>query len=213
MIFESEVEYTRALLAIGSFSDATHSMSSPSTTKVTELLLAWRKGEASALNELTPLVYHELHRLAAHYLRNERQGHVLQTSGLVNEAFLRLIDQQMDWKNRAHFFGVAAHLMRQVLVDYARTRQAAKRGGEEIHVALDEALDKADAQQLDLLALDDALKSLAQFDPRQSRIVELRYFGGLTIQETAEVLDLSESTIEREWNFARTWLRRELLKP
>ncbi len=185
-------------------------MSIPSSVNVTQLLLAWRNGEATALDELTPLVYDELHKLAGAYLRHERRGHTLQTSGLVNEAFVRLIDQQVDWQNRAHFFGIAAQMMRRILVDYARARQAAKRGGEEIHVGLDEALDEAEAQSAELVALDDALSSLAQFDPRQSRIVELRYFGGLTIQEAAEVMGLSDSTIEREWNTARLWLRREM---
>ncbi|NOT60510.1 MAG: sigma-70 family RNA polymerase sigma factor [Acidobacteria bacterium] len=185
-------------------------MSVPSSVHVTELLLAWRNGEAAALDELTPLVYDELHKLAGAYLRRERRGHTLQTSGLVNEAFVRLIGQQIDWQNRAHFFGIAAQMMRRILVDYARARQTDKRGGAEIHVALDEALDEAEAQDADLVALDDALLSLAQFDPRQSRIVELRYFGGLTIQEVAEVMSLSDSTIEREWNTARLWLRREL---
>ena len=187
-------------------------MSVPSSLHVTELLLAWRNGEAAALDELTPLVYGELHKLAGAYLRRERRGHTLQTSGLVNEAFVRLIGQQVDWQNRAHFFGIAAQMMRRILVDYARARQAAKRGGDEIHVALDEALDEAEAQRAELVVLDDALSSLAQFDPRQSHIVELRYFGGLTIQETAEVMKLSDSTIEREWNIARLWLRREMTK-
>ena len=187
-------------------------MSPPAPIQVTQLLLAWRNGDAAALNELTPLVYDELHRLAGAYLRRERRGHTLQTSGLVNEAFVRLIGQRADWQNRAHFFGIAAQLMRRILVDYARNRQATKRGGNELHLALDEALDEAEAQHADLVALDDALSSLAKFDPRQSRIVELRYFGGLTIQEVAEVLSLSDSTIEREWNIARAWLQRELTR-
>lgn len=187
-------------------------MSLPPSASVTQLLRAWRNGESAALDELTPLVYDELHRLAGAYLRHERKGHTLQTSGLVNEAFLRLIDQTVDWQNRAHFFGIAASMMRRILVDYARTRRAQKRGGDEIHCALDEALDEAEAQDADVIALHDALLSLEQFDPRQSRIVELRYFAGLTIQEVAEVMQLSDSTIEREWNTARLWLKRELHK-
>ena len=187
-------------------------MSAPSSAHVTQLLLAWRNGEPAALDELTPLVYNELHKIAAAYLRRERQGHTLQTSGLVNEAFMRLVDQRLDWQNRAHFFGIAAQLMRRILVDYARARQTEKRGGDQVHFALDEALDEAESQNADLVALDDALQSLAKFDPRQSRIVELRYFGGLTIREVAEVMDLSDSTVEREWNTARLWLRREMTK-
>jgi RNA polymerase sigma factor (TIGR02999 family) len=187
-------------------------MSALSSAHVTDLLLAWRDGETAALAELTPLVYDELHKLAGAYLRRERPGHTLQTSALVNEAFVRLIDQHADWRNRAHFFGVAAQLMRRILVDYARTRQATKRGGHELHLALDEALDEAALQDADLVALDDALSSLAKFDPRQSRIIELRYFGGLTVPEVAEVMNLSDTTIEREWSLARAWLRREIVK-
>jgi RNA polymerase sigma factor (TIGR02999 family) len=180
------------------------------TEQVTQLLLAWREGDPAALDQLTPLVYDELRRLAGGYLRRERQGHTLQTSGLVHEAFLRLIDQRVDWQNRAHFFGIAAQLMRRILVDYARGQQSAKRGGGGVHLALEEALEEARAQDADVIALDDALTSLAVFDPRQSRIVELRYFGGLTIEETAEVLGIGHATVEREWNLARAWLRREL---
>jgi RNA polymerase sigma-70 factor, ECF subfamily len=186
-------------------------MQAPSQ-EITQLLTAWGKGDQQALDVLTPLVYDELHRLAGSYLRRERRGHTLQTSALVNEAFLRLIGQQVSWQNRAHFFGIAAQLMRRILVDYARGQRADKRGGEAVHLALDEALDEAAAQDADLIALDDALNSLAAFDPRQSRIVELRYFGGLTIAETAEVLGFGHTTVEQEWNLARAWLRRELSK-
>jgi RNA polymerase sigma factor (TIGR02999 family) len=185
-------------------------MTDPSSQEVTRLLIAWRQGEQAALDELIPLVYGELRRIAAHYLRRERRGHTLQTSALVNEAFLRLVDQTVDWRNRAQFFGIAARMMRQILVDHARHRGRAKRGGEQVQVALDEALDVAQTPDADLVALDEALTALAQFDPQQSRVVELRYFGGLTIAETAEVLGVSDSTVEREWNLARTWLLREL---
>jgi RNA polymerase sigma factor (TIGR02999 family) len=187
-------------------------MAEPLSQEVTRLLIAWRRGETAALDELIPLVYAELRRIAAHYLRHERRGHTLQTSALVNEAFLRLIDQTVDWRNRAQFFGIAARLMRQILVDHARHRGRAKRGGEQVQVALDEALDVAQTRDADLVALDEALTALAQFDPQQSRVVELRYFGGLTIAETAEVLGVSDSTVEREWNLARAWLLRELSK-
>jgi RNA polymerase sigma factor (TIGR02999 family) len=185
-------------------------MAEPLSQEVTRLLIAWRQGEPAALDELIPLVYGELRRIAAHYLRQERRGHTLQTSALVNEAFLRLIDQTVDWRNRAQFFGIAARMMRQILVDHARHRGRAKRGGEQVRVALDEALDVAQTPDADLVALDEALTALAQFDPQQSRVVELRYFGGLTIAETAEVLGVSDSTVEREWNLARAWLLREL---
>jgi RNA polymerase sigma-70 factor (ECF subfamily) len=185
-------------------------MTKPESERVTQLLLAWSSGDREALDELTPLVYDELRRLAGAYLRRERRGHTLQTSALVHEAFLRMIDQRVAWQNRAHFFGIAAKLMRRILVDYARSKDASKRGGGEIHLAIDEALDEAEAQDADLIALDDALTSLAAFDPRQSRIVELRYFGGLTIEETAEAIGVSPATVEREWSLARAWLRREL---
>jgi RNA polymerase sigma factor (TIGR02999 family) len=181
-------------------------MTKPEPERVTQLLLAWSGGAREALDELTPLVYDELRRLAGAYLRRERRGHTLQTSALVHEAFLRMIDQRVAWQNRAHFFGIAAQLMRRILVDHARSRDASKRGGGETHLALDEA----EAQDADVIALDDALNSLAAFDPRQSRIVELRYFGGLTIEETAEALGVSHATVEREWSLARAWLRREL---
>jgi len=185
-------------------------MAEPLSQEVTRLLIAWRRGEPAALDELIPLVYDELRRIAAHYMRQERRGHTLQTSALVNEAFLRLIDQTVDWRNRAQFFGIAARLMRQILVDHARHHGRAKRGGGQIQVALDEALDVAKTRDADLVALDEALTALAQFDPQQSRVVELRYFGGLTIAETAEVLGVSDSTVEREWNLARAWLLLEL---
>lgn len=186
-------------------------MAIPESEHVTQLLLAWGDGDQGALDELTPLVYDELRRLAGSYLRRERQGHTLQTSALVHEAFLRLIDQRVNWQNRAHFFGIAAQAMRRVLVSYARSQHRTKRGGgEQQRLELDEALDLAQARDADLVALDDALTALSQFDSQQSRIVELRYFGGLTIDETAEALSISSATVEREWRLARAWLRREL---
>jgi RNA polymerase sigma factor (TIGR02999 family) len=175
-------------------------------------LVAWNDGNPEARDELIPLVYAELHRLAQAYLRRERRGHTLQSAALVHEAFLRLVDQRVAWRNRAHFFGIAAQLMRRILVDYARSRQNEKHGGDQLHLELDEALDEAAARDTDLVALDDALQSLAALDPQQSRVIELRYFGGLTIEETAEVLGVSETTVEREWRMARAWLLRELSK-
>ncbi|MEP7340930.1 MAG: sigma-70 family RNA polymerase sigma factor [Acidobacteriota bacterium] len=182
------------------------------SSNVTQLLVAWNDGNPEARDELIPLVYAELHRLAQAYLRRERRGHTLQSAALVHEAFLRLVDQRVAWRNRAHFFGIAAQLMRRILVDYARSRQNEKHGGDQLHLELDEALDEAAARDTDLVALDDALQSLAALDPQQSRVIELRYFGGLTIEETAEVLGVSDTTVEREWRLARAWLLRELSK-
>ena len=183
--------------------------------EITRLLQAWRAGDAGALERLTPLVYQELHRLAHRHLARERQGEVvLQTSALVNEAYLRLADAQtVDWQNRAHFFGVSARLMRQILVDFARARASQKRGGDEaIFVSLTGALDTPTERPLDLVALDDALTTLARLDARQSQIIELRFFGGLSVEETAEVLGVSPGTVMRDWRTARAWLHRELLK-
>jgi RNA polymerase sigma factor (TIGR02999 family) len=178
---------------------------------VTQLLQDWRGGDDEALNKLMPMVYDELRRIASAYLRRERQGHTLQTAALVNEVYLRLVDQtHADWKNRAQFFGVAAQLMRRILVDHAREHKAAKRGSGETRLALDEAINVAGKQDVDVIALDDALQELARFDPRQSRIVELRYFGGLEIDETAEALDISPATVKREWISARAWLFNQL---
>jgi RNA polymerase sigma factor (TIGR02999 family) len=181
------------------------------THEITEWLLGWSSGDRSALEKLTPLVYRELHRLAQAYMRGERAGHSLQTTALVNEAYLRLIDiDQMDWRNRAHFYAVAAQLMRHILVDFARSRDQQKRGGGWQQVSLDAALtvhaDRTDA----FLDLDDALTSLAKLDDRQSRVVELRFFGGLTETEIAEVLQVSLRTVQNDWNLARSWLLREL---
>ena len=185
---------------------------SPSTTpNITQLLVAWNQGDQEALAKLTPLVYKELHRLAHGYLAGERRGHVLQTTALVNEAFVRLIDwQQVQWQNRAHFFGVSAKLMRNILVQFAREQQAAKRGGRAIQVSLSEAVSDSTRHNPDLVALDDALTTLEKLDPRQARIVELRFFGGLSLEETAEVVQLSVSTVRRAWRMAQAWLHQQL---
>ena len=187
-------------------------MSTPASSEVTQLLLAWNKGDHSAFDRLIPLVHSELHRLARRYMRDERAGHLLQTSALVNEAYLRLIDaRQAQWQNRAHFFGIAARLMRRILVDFARSRGYQKRGGGVKAVTLDNAALVSDQKGPDLLALDEALLSLAELDPRQSKVVELRFFGGLTNEEAAEVLKVSVRTVRRDWSFARSWLHRELV--
>ncbi|HEX8845825.1 MAG TPA: sigma-70 family RNA polymerase sigma factor [Pyrinomonadaceae bacterium] len=183
----------------------------PASHEVTRLLKDWGAGDNSAPDKLMPLVYDELRRLAHQYLRHERPGHTLQTSGLVNEAYLRLVDQsQIQWENRAHFFGIAARLMRQILVDFARRRNFAKRGGGAIRVSLNEATAVAQEQSASVVALDDALKSLEKIDPRKGRIVELRFFGGLSIEETAEALSVSPGTVMRDWTFARAWLQKEM---
>lgn len=183
------------------------------THDVTHLLLDWNKGQQAALEQLMPLVYDELRHIAGRYLRKERQDHTLQTTALVHEAYIRLIDQnQANWQNRAQFFGVAAQMMRRILVDHARGHQADKRGGGAAKLSLEEAIEIADQREVDLIALDDALTNLAALDEQQSRIVELRYFGGLTVEEVAEVLKLSPATIKREWSMAKAWLHRELSK-
>jgi RNA polymerase sigma factor (TIGR02999 family) len=186
-------------------------MTTPSTHEVTQLLQAWSDGSAEALDQLVPLVYGELHRLATHYMRGERPGHSLQITELVNEAYVRLIDwKNVRWQNRAHFFGVAAQMMRRILVDFARSRHYAKRGGETCRVSLSEAAGISAERGEDFIALDDALKSLAAFDGRKGRIVELRFFGGLSVEETAEVLKISPRTVMRDWSLAQAWLYREL---
>jgi RNA polymerase sigma factor (TIGR02999 family) len=183
-----------------------------SSKEVTQLLADWRGGNNQALEELMPLVYKELHRLADHYLRRERVGHTLQATALINEAYLRIINQdEVNWQNRSHFFGVAAQMMRRILVDHARSHLYAKRGGGAQKLTINEALDVPQQERdLDLVALDDALQRLEQIDPQQSKIIELRFFGGLTIEETAEVLGISPATIKRDWNWAKAWLYREL---
>ena len=179
--------------------------------EVTQLLVAWRNGDQNARDELIPLVYQELHRLAHQYMSRERPGHTLQTSALVNEAFLRLADQRdIQWQNRAHFIGIAGQMMRRILVDYARNRGYAKRGGGTLQVSLDEDLIVSDERSADIVALDEALQSLARLDERKSRLVELRFFGGLSIEETAEVLGVSPGTVMRDWTLAKAWLRREM---
>ncbi len=184
----------------------------PSPQQVTQLLVAWGGGNQAARDELMPLVYEELRRLAHRCMSRERPGHTLHTSALVNEAYLRLVDQKnIHWQDRAHFFGIAARLMRQILVDYARKRHYAKRGGDARRVPLDEAMIVSKERAADVLALDDALKSLAEIDPRQSQIVELRFFGGLSIEETAEVLAVSPGTVMRDWTLAKAWLRRAIM--
>jgi len=186
-------------------------MTRPSPHQLTQLLQSWSEGNQEALDKLAPLVYDELHRLARHYMRGERMGHTLQTTELVNEAYLRLIDwKNVRWQNRAHFFGVAAQMMRRILVDVARSRRFAKRGGDACRVSLSEAADVSSERGEDFIALDEALQSLAVIDERKSRIVELRFFGGLSVEETAEVLKISPRTVMREWNLAQAWLYREL---
>lgn len=171
--------------------------------------MKWKDGDQEALRVLMPLVYEELRRLAHHYLRAERSGHILQSTALVHEAFLRLVDQEPSRvENRAHFLAIAAQLMRQILVDFARSRRAAKR--DHLRLTLDEAVRLPQSRDLDLVALDDALKELAQLHPRQSRIVELRFFGGLSIEETSQVVGASTATVERDWTVARAWLYREV---
>ena len=180
------------------------------TGDITKLLCAWSEGDQSALEELTPIVYDELHRLARRYMRHERPGHSLQTTALVNEAYMRLVDyERMRWQNRAHFFAVSAQLIRRILVEHAR-RHNVKRGGGIPHVSLDEAAIVGGSRSPDLVALDDAMKTLAQVDPRKEQVVEMRFFGGLSVEETAEVLKVSPVTVMRDWSTARAWLYREL---
>ena len=184
----------------------------PTTAEeVTQLLIRWSEGDKAALNELTPLVYDELRRVARNYMRREPTGHTLQTTALVNEAYLRLIGQErVRWQNRAHFFGIAAQLMRRILVDHARKRHNLKRGGDVRKIPLDQAVFVADEQAADLVALDGALRSLEALDERKGKVVELRFFGGLNIEEAAEVLSVSPATIQREWAMAKAWLYREI---
>jgi len=178
---------------------------------VTQLLLGWGKGDKEALDQLLPLVYDELRRQAARYLRRERAGHTLQTTALIHEAYIRLVDQKrVQWQNRAHFFGIAAQLMRRILVDHARSKKRVKRGGSDVRVSLAEASLAVKTRDLDVLALDEALDRLAALDAEQARLVELRFFGGLTIEETAEAMAISPATVKRHWTVARAWLAREL---
>ena len=179
--------------------------------QITELLQLCSQGDQSAVEKLAPLVYDELHRLARRYMSDERPGHTLQTTALVNEAYLRLVDSsQTTWEGRTHFFGVCAQVMRRILVDWARSRKALKRGGDVSALDLNEALAAAQQPGTDLVAVDDALQALAAIDPRKSQVVELRFFGGLNMKETAEVLNVSVETVQRDWKIAKSWLQREL---
>lgn len=182
-----------------------------SPKEITQLLIAWGDGDPSALEELAPLVHSELHRLAHHYMSRERPGHTLQTSALINEAYIRLINwKDVRWQNRTHFFAVSAQLMRRILVDFARDRQYLKRGGGAMQVSLAEAAALTVERSHDLLALDEALTALTDLDPRKGQMVEMRFFGGLTVEEVAEVLKVSEETVIRDWRLAKVWLLREL---
>jgi len=186
-------------------------MATDSLEEVTLLLLAWSDGDQAALDKLVPLVYDELHRLAHHYISRERPGNTLQTTALAHEAYLRLVDaQSVRWQNRTHFFAVAAQTMRHILVDLARARHNLKRGGGAQQVSLDEVLVASPERGVDMLALDEALGRLAALNPRQSQVVELRYFGGLSNEEISEVLKISPNTVTRDWNMARAWLYKEL---
>jgi RNA polymerase sigma factor (TIGR02999 family) len=183
----------------------------PKQHEITQLLAEWSDGNQSALDELYPLVYDELHRLARRYMSREREGHTLQTTALINEAYVRLVDQRnVHWANRSHFFAISAQIMRRILIDHARRHAYAKRGGGAQQVSLDEAAIVTRTAGAELLRLDEALKSLAEMDPRRSHVVELRYFGGLNNEEIAGVLNISENTVTRDWNMARAWLHQQL---
>ncbi len=186
-------------------------MATPLTDEVTRLLKAWTAGDERALEELTPLVYEQLHRVAQRFMAGERPGHTLQTTALVNEVYLRLVDcRQMNWQDRAHFFAVSAQLMRRILVDFARSRGYQKRGGGLTRVSIDESATVSGEPDTSLVALDDALKALAEVDGRKSKVVELKFFGGLSTEETAEALGVSAETVVRDWRLAKVWLLREL---
>jgi RNA polymerase sigma factor (TIGR02999 family) len=188
-------------------------MTQQAQKSITQLLIAWSDGDRAALDELVPLVHAELRRLARSYMRGERQGHTLQTTALINEAYLRLVEQKhVRWQNRAHFLAIAAQLMRRILVDYARRRQYQKRGAGAVQVTLAEAESRSNESSPDLVALDEALTELATRDPRRSQVVELRFFGGLSIEESAEAMKVSTTTIERDWTIAKAWLHKELAK-
>ena len=186
-------------------------MDQKSRLQITQMLVDWSEGDRAALDQLTPLVYGELHRLAHHYMNRERAGHTLQTSALVNEAFMRLVDQRnVRWNSRAHFFAIAAQMMRRILVDYARSHLYAKRGAGAVHVSLDQVGLAAQEPTAEVTALDEALTALAAIDPQQARVVELRFFGGLTIKETSEVMKISVDMVKREWSTAKAWLFRAM---
>jgi RNA polymerase sigma factor (TIGR02999 family) len=187
------------------------SVNSNQAADVTKLLLAWNKGDRGALDLLMPIVYDELRRLARRYMRSESPGHTLQATALVNDAYIRLVDQtRVNWQNRAQFFGVAAQIIRRVLVDHARARHRLKRGGDALKVELDEGNIATGRAGMDIVALDDVLNRLANMDPRKCQIIELRFFGGLSIEETAGALNISPATVKREWAFARSWLYKEM---
>lgn len=184
-----------------------------SRQNITELLLSWSNGNKEALDQILPVVYDELRKQAANYLRRERAGHTLQTTALIHEAYIRLVDQRnVRWQNRAHFFGISAQMMRRILVDHARAKARAKRGGSDIRVSLDDANLTTKEADLDIVALDEALDRLAKIDEQQSRVVELRFFSGLTVEETAEVLKISPATVKRDWSMAKAWLHREVTR-
>lgn len=186
-------------------------MEPPPAKEITQLLVNWRQGDEKALLQLLPIVYQELHKIADGYLRRERSDHTLQPTALIHEAYLRLVDQNINsWQSRAHFYGVAAHLMRQILVEHARSRNAVKRGRGTVYLSIDEALDYSQEQAAELVALDDALIGLAKVDERKCKVIELRFFGGLSVEETAEVLSVSVPTIVRDQRIAQAWLHREL---
>ena len=186
-------------------------MAAPNTDEITALLRAWSAGDEEALLQLTPLVYDELRRRSHRYVAREPAGHTLQTTALINEVYLRLVDlPQLTWQDRTHFFAVCARLMRQILTDLARARRCQKRGPGAIHVSLEEALPASEKPRVDLLALDEALNALARLDPRKGQVVELRFFGGLSVEETAEVLKVSPETVKRDWKFTKAWLHEEL---
>ena len=186
-------------------------MQAHTSKEITQLLTAWSDGDQSALDRLAPLIHSELHRLAHHYMRRERPGHLLQTSALVNEAYVRLIDwKNVRWQNRAHFFAVAAQMMRRILVDFARESQYLKRGGGALQVSLSLAASFVMDRNTDLVALDEALTALAQVDARKVRVVEMRFFAGLSVEEVADVLEVSKETVMRDWRLAKAWLLREL---
>lgn len=188
--------------------------STQNTRQITQMLKEWSEGNRQVLDHLMPLVYEELRRQASRYLRKERDGHTLQTTALIHEAYLKLIDQnQVKWQNRSHFFAIAAQAMRRILVDYARERHREKRGGAAENLPIEEAAFVVSTEKsVDLVALDEALTRLAEFDERQARVVELRYFSGLSIDETAEVLDISNVTVRRDWNLAKAWLHQQISK-
>jgi len=186
-------------------------MNKPPPNEITERLIAWGAGDRAALDQLLPVVYQELRRMAGNYLRQENPGHTLQPTALVHEAWLRLIDQaRVDWRNRAQFFGVAAQMMRRILVDHAKAKHREKRGGDAVKLSLDDAINLSLERAADLLALDDALDELTRVDERKSRVVELRYFGGFTVEEIAQILEVSPETVMRDWKLAKAWLYQQI---